>query len=398
MKPFRIFIASSSRAQFLAQKLYDAIIDRVQLINSADYQKKTIVVAPVRWWKVPHHPGKATLTMLIDECKKCDFAAILLTQDDITLKIEKATEFLQPRDNCVFEAGLFTGALSLDPQRTFLLTSVEAEALPTDLSGIAHLKIEECGDNVDSTIERAANNIVYNMGALGPNRRGEIPLVAQHELMAIERLEAHEGGLIPASRIVVHTKQPLENLDVAFANRVIKNIVDDIKYRYFFQAEEGSRSIIVQLIWTLAVCGIDGQTIFEKRSKIEQDPQMVRDNLKSISGNFNIHFVNDEPKFEVCIHNSELNQKAVCYLRIPNSNPVQFVELCQGEAAKGIASSFLLLRLKGVTNGIFRSTVDFNFNKLTEKQAEYVRLLRLDITKRFPENIVADVLGFCFGK
>jgi hypothetical protein len=384
MNAFRIFIASSTPTQALAQQLFDRIKARA----------RTFTVEPVLWWEA-FQLGEGTLAGLIDECKICDFAAIFLTEDDVTLK--KGIEQLQPRDNCIFEAGLFTGALSLEPKRVFLLTSVRkaADALPSDLASIVYVPIKVSGSKseIDGSIDTAAGKIIEAMLREGPHHRGQIPYIPEQELMSFERLEADAGRLIPASRIFVHTGQPMEAFDPAFAERVQRNIRNAIRYRYFFHADRLSVSMIAQLIWTLGVAGVEGEDVAEKNSKIEKNPELVLGNLKSIYRNLNVYFLSEQPHFELCIHNSEVMDKAVCYLRVPDTRPIQFIEWCQGTRAKDIAESFLSLRKNPAADSIFKSTGNFDL----DQQTDYLKELCREVVGRFPSSIESEVRKLCFG-
>jgi Predicted nucleotide-binding protein containing TIR -like domain len=65
-----------------------------------------------------------------------DFAVLVLTPDDQVISREKWCS--APRDNAVFELGLFMGALSRS--RTFLLTPSGVEMkIPSDLLGLTPL-------------------------------------------------------------------------------------------------------------------------------------------------------------------------------------------------------------------------------------------------------------------
>lgn len=394
MRRFRVFIASSGAARDVAVQLRDAIDDRVEDM-AVDASKESIKVKQILWWKA-FPPGQGTLSALLKESKDCDFAVVLLTEDDLTLK--KGLEQLQPRDNCIFEAGLFTGALSLDPRRVFLLSSLKkaSDSLPSDLAGIGYIEIKISGepDDIKDSIDSAAEQIVEMMTEKGPHERGEIPYIPQDELMSFERPEGEAGRLVPSSRIFVHTGQPMEALYPGFAERVQRNIKNEIRYRYFFYADVHSLSMIGTLIWTLGAAGVQGETMADKKAKIEQNPDLVLSNLKAIYEHLHIHFLLEQPKFELCVHNSEVAQKAVCYLRMPGSVPVTFIEWCKGPPAKDIADSFLAIRKGSATKSIFRSTITFD---LTEKNA-FVGHLCAEISRRFPESIKADVATLCFGK
>jgi predicted nucleotide-binding protein len=65
--------------------------------------------------------------------RSADFAALLVSADDTV--VSRGREFHAPRDNIVFELGLFMGALSR--QRTFLIVPQGVDIkIPSDLLGI----------------------------------------------------------------------------------------------------------------------------------------------------------------------------------------------------------------------------------------------------------------------
>ena len=76
--------------------------------------------------------------------KQCDFAVLVLTADDMTTKREVTK--MSPRDNVLFELGLFMG--SLGRQRTFIVyCSDDRPNLPTDLDGISAATFKKRSDN-----------------------------------------------------------------------------------------------------------------------------------------------------------------------------------------------------------------------------------------------------------
>ena len=130
----QVFIACSGRAKNEAQYLDNRL---------SDIFFQDITIKPTVWWD-RKGSNSVIIEHLIKQTKECDFAVILLTKDDITFKENKSgKQDTVPRDNCVFEAGLFTGALGPDFQRCFLLSSVEQTALPSDLQGLEYIKINE---------------------------------------------------------------------------------------------------------------------------------------------------------------------------------------------------------------------------------------------------------------
>jgi hypothetical protein len=125
MKP-RIFLGSSGKQAKLVQALTRGLAE----------------VAEVEPWTTVFNPGVSTLDRLVELTREVDFAAFVFAQDDWTSNAPDATEQGQaaPRDNVVFEAGLFGGALGM--RRTFILHAKGAK-LPTDLLGMTAVRYPE---------------------------------------------------------------------------------------------------------------------------------------------------------------------------------------------------------------------------------------------------------------
>lgn len=120
-KPLRVFIGSSSEANELSIALA-ALMDK-----SADLD--------VHHWSTAINPGDTTIEGLEAELLNSDFAVLVATADDITTK--RAHPSRTPRDNVIFEFGLFVGALGR--RRAFLLVPDDFEiGLPSDLHGLSY--------------------------------------------------------------------------------------------------------------------------------------------------------------------------------------------------------------------------------------------------------------------
>ncbi len=125
MKP-RIFLGSSVQQEKLLQALTRGLQD----------------IADVEPWTTVFNPGVSTLDRLVELTHEVDFAAFLFAHDDWTVKgtsPEAAAGQDAPRDNVVFEAGLFGGALGI--RRTFILHARGAK-LPTDLLGLTTIRYD----------------------------------------------------------------------------------------------------------------------------------------------------------------------------------------------------------------------------------------------------------------
>jgi hypothetical protein len=131
MKP-RIFLGSSGKQAKLVQALTRGLSE----------------VAEVEPWTSVFNPGVSTLDRLVELTRQVDFAAFVFAQDDWTTNATDATATAQasPRDNVVFEAGLFGGALGM--RRTFILHARGAK-LPTDLLGMTAVRYPEALTGAD---------------------------------------------------------------------------------------------------------------------------------------------------------------------------------------------------------------------------------------------------------
>jgi len=125
MRP-RIFLGSSGQQEKLLQALTRGLED----------------IADVDPWTTVFNPGVSTLDRLVELTHEVDFAAFVFAHDDWTLKgasPDATVGEASPRDNVVFEAGLFGGALGI--RRTFILHANGAK-LPTDLLGLTSIRYD----------------------------------------------------------------------------------------------------------------------------------------------------------------------------------------------------------------------------------------------------------------
>jgi predicted nucleotide-binding protein len=99
----RIFLGSSGKQAKLLQAITRGLED----------------VADVEPWTTTFNPGRSTLDRLVELSQEVDFAAFVFAQDDWTTTDASQSGQASPRDNVVFEAGLFGGALGI--RRTFIL-------------------------------------------------------------------------------------------------------------------------------------------------------------------------------------------------------------------------------------------------------------------------------------
>jgi hypothetical protein len=123
----RIFVGSSGQQKKMLQALTRGLED----------------IARVEPWTTSFNPGTTTLDRLLELAHEVDFAAFVFARDDwTTSSASPATESGQaaPRDNVVFEAGLFGGILGM--RRTFILHA-NGSKLPSDLVGLTCVRYGE---------------------------------------------------------------------------------------------------------------------------------------------------------------------------------------------------------------------------------------------------------------
>ena len=119
----RIFLGSSTQQAKLVDALTRGLAD----------------VAQVEPWTTSFNPGTSTLERLLELTREVDFAAFVFAHDDWTTSGPAASGQASPRDNVVFEAGLFGGALGM--RRTLILHAKGAK-LPTDLLGLTCVRYD----------------------------------------------------------------------------------------------------------------------------------------------------------------------------------------------------------------------------------------------------------------
>lgn len=123
----RVFIGSSSEGLRIAR----AIQANLDAADAAEC---------VVWDQGVFGLAQGTLDALVDEAATHDFAVLVLTPDDVVEK--RGQSGASPRDNVLFELGLFMGKLGRD--RTFMVARRNNELqLPSDLAGLVRGRFRE---------------------------------------------------------------------------------------------------------------------------------------------------------------------------------------------------------------------------------------------------------------
>lgn len=124
-------------------------------------------------WTTSFTQNKSALDSLVKKTKLSDFAILVATCDDLTIKKGKIKS--TPRDNIVFEFGLFTGATGID--RSFLLVEEGAE-LPSDLEGIVVGRFSNDDTKYNSLEKICAELVVHIRKEQETSQLGLLPSTA----------------------------------------------------------------------------------------------------------------------------------------------------------------------------------------------------------------------------
>ena len=175
-----MFIGSSTEGKTVAQKI------RSQLKDDAEI---TI------WHEGAFGLGLAVMESLENVVSRVDFAVLVLTPDDLTRSRGRLSR--SPRDNVLFECGLFVGRLGR--RRVFMVFDSEAQVkIPTDLAGItlALYRGKRNDGNLLAAVGEACDPIRDAIHELGPLARTELeaadaPVLGLHHVsLPVKHLKA----------------------------------------------------------------------------------------------------------------------------------------------------------------------------------------------------------------
>src|SRR6478735_8853661 len=221
MRP-RIFLGSSGGQT----KLLEAITRGLQDI------------ADVEPWTTTFNPGRSTLERLVELSQEVDFAAFVFARDDWTTTDASQSAQASPRDNVVFEAGLFGGALGM--RRTFILHANGAK-LPTDLLGLTSIRYDP--DTTPAIVRQINQQLKKAIEAEGRIGRLEgdwwqhsLTVRTEHEPSAISLLtiSRDSGGALEVSG---RSWQADGTLSARYWSEASKERVDPAGIFYFWKGE-----------------------------------------------------------------------------------------------------------------------------------------------------------------
>jgi hypothetical protein len=425
MARVRVFIASASKAMPLAQALCQEMreLDGRHLpSNDAEHDPREVICWDViPWWDKSNHLqyGKTIIDGLVDECRAADLAVTLLTRDDYVLRDADAANpgVLKPRDNCIFEAGLFMGGLGLEGQRSVLVTPrMERETLhPSDLDGIKRLVFpaptpEQLADETwrSMTMRAVAQDLAQHVQNFqSPPKRPVLEVLSRPALIEREAPRSNGGDLIAAAGpcVVVNTTQPAETT-LVLAKTVVNNMTDfGVHYVYFFRAEPATAAMVADLLQTLAIADLididhsHPEPNYAERLELfrsSRNRKAVLSNLRRIREKLFIHFLPaDRVPLLFCVHNANDYKFARCYLS--DVKRKQFVLWETGQPASAIAHDLLsLCKFHKDANdpSVFYSTKYFDLYGAEGKKLRQELVVCLQ--RMFPGTLLEPVRRLCF--
>jgi len=233
-----IFIGSSREGFEIAEKVSTLLGD----------------FANCKLWKEAFHLGDSNYDNLISQIALYDYGIFVATADDIVLS--RKQYFQSPRDNVLFEFGLFAGGLG--KKRTIYILQEETK-IPSDLSGIALPMISKKTDpSFDQTIADCAAKIKKHI---------------------IDNANTFDLGFLPSTALAY-------GYFSNFIERTVERLLDDRSNGKKFHLENGVLFRIKTLKVTILIPDDLSSDMFKKVKakrlkdgwqKLKVDPKDVRD-------------------------------------------------------------------------------------------------------------------------
>jgi predicted nucleotide-binding protein len=383
----KIFIASSTPGLPLAEKLKAKL---------QEGDEKDWIAEVILWNDGAFGLGGVILNTLQQQAGKVDFAVVLFTADD---------EGNAPRDNCVFELGLFMGALGLDSQRSLLLRTKDSSLL-SDLGGLVSAELPSPKDNKEreeELLNRAVKQIKASVKELSycfNHPPKDLRIIPKERLLDLEKPEKSGGRLVDSdvAEVLIHATQPME-LDHDLARTVCENMSTDVSYSYFFEAEPDGVAFFSSLVSTLAAAQLDAPPGSDMNSAQwrefmgqKENVDDVRNALTTMHKQLRIYLLPERPDLEFCVHNAKHENEAICYLR--HSADI-FVEWFQGQNAKYMAEELRKKCFPRPQKMVFQGSQGYDLYS-QEHQDFREELIKMTVA-RFPHDLEDRVKEVCFG-
>lgn len=214
-----VFVGSSTEGLDVAYAVRD------QLVRDAEV---------TLWNEGIFELGLSFLESLVNALDRFDFAILVLTPDE--LLVSRDDSLLAPRDNLIFELGLFMGRLGR--ARTFIVCANDARLkLPSDLAGISAARYDAArtDQNLMAAVGTACSSIRKTIRTLGlsearglgrlqqatdqvegiSDKVGDlVRLMARSRIIELDVIEKQLGFLLPTGELE-RIKKDLKDLQAA---------------------------------------------------------------------------------------------------------------------------------------------------------------------------------------
>lgn len=234
----RIFIGSSSEGYLIATMIRNLLSD----------------IADCTLWKDIFELNKSNFENLSSQIALYDYALLVATADDVTISRKKKSG--SPRDNILFEFGLFAGGLGRS--RTFYVVEKKSK-IPSDLFGVSLPQI------LKVTAKKHDASI--------------IDCVSQIKKHIQNKEEAFDLSFIPSTAIAY-------GYFINFVERTVERLLEDKQQEKIFNLQNNTEFKIKSLRFTILIPNDLTDNMFNKVKakrlkdgwqKLKVDPKDVRD-------------------------------------------------------------------------------------------------------------------------
>ncbi|MBZ5594758.1 MAG: nucleotide-binding protein [Acidobacteriia bacterium] len=240
MKPRKLFIGSSTKFINLA-KAFRMTFER-------DNHLRVEVWEVSRW-----RENRSNLSQLIDFLDQYQFGVFLLTPDDFVKTSEDGEPTAAPRDNVIFELGLWFGRAGRD--RTWYLVPKNYKLkLPTDLDGLNTIKY----DHPEPTEYMRSSAAEFQ------------PLFATAHDLVIDNIHAYQRKAKEPGFFFSQIRRLQERIKTASEDEAIEMVREGIGWLLLERAALSKTSITDTLrdvlLWTRALLdGLDSEQLAEEQ-------------------------------------------------------------------------------------------------------------------------------------
>lgn len=211
-------------------------------------------IGKVTLWTDIFDLSRSNFDNLTSQLAFFDFAILIATCDDVTVSRKKQS--MSPRDNVIFEHGLFTGGIG--PSRTFLIIE-EGAKLPSDLLGITLPYVSSRNaDDFQEKLQHKTNSIITHIQS---------------------KEKTFDLGFLPSTALAY-------GYFSNFIERTVERLLEDKNDKKQFLLEDGSTFKIEELKVTILIPDDLSDDMFKKVSskrlrdgwqKMKVEPKHIRD-------------------------------------------------------------------------------------------------------------------------